>query len=113
MRHKLGYGKPLGLGSVVLLPVSMTLIDYSARYMSKGINKGKTIINGNDLWQFVYDQSDLFCDTKIVEIALEDLRRIWQWPPDADVRYNYPSKRDWFDTNASIGKRIADTRSAP
>ncbi len=111
MRHKLGYGKPLGLGTVALLPVSMTLIDYSVRYAHAGANKGKTIINGNDLWQFIYKQSDLFSDTKLVNIALEDLRRIWQWPP-ADVAYYYPSRR-WFDTLESVGKRIADTKNVP
>jgi len=113
MRHKLGYGKPLGLGTVALLPVSMTLIDYSVRYSRSGTNKGKTVIDGNDLWQFIYKQSDLFSDTTLANIAMEDLRRIWQWPPATDVAYYYPSKRDWFDKPESVGKRIADTKNVP
>lgn len=32
MRHKIGYDKPLGLGSVQLTPTRLTLIDYAARY---------------------------------------------------------------------------------
>ncbi len=113
MRHKLGYGKPLGLGTVALMPVSMTLIDYSARYTQPGTNKGKTTVSGDDVWQFIYKQSDLFYDTKLVTIAMEDLRRIWCWPPAAGVKYYYPSKRHWFDTKESIGKRIADTKNVP
>jgi hypothetical protein len=31
----------------------------------------------------------------------EDL--IWRWPDEPDVEYYYPSKRDWFDTEESIG----------
>src|SRR5439155_16098801 len=31
MRHKIGYAKPLGLGSMALKPTSMTLVDYSTR----------------------------------------------------------------------------------
>src|SRR6266568_681603 len=33
MRHKIGYGKPLGLGSIYLQPTALTLVDYSRRYM--------------------------------------------------------------------------------
>ena len=31
---------------------------------------------------------------------------------DPDVDYYYPSKRDWFDTEDSIGS-IADTKNVP
>jgi hypothetical protein len=44
---------------------------------------------------------------------MEDLRRIWRWPPEAGVSYYYPSKQKWFDTPASRGKRIRDTRNVP
>ncbi len=113
MRHKLGYGKPLGLGTVALLPKSLTLIDYNARYTQPAVNRGKTTIEGDALWHFIYDQSDIFSATKLVNIAMEDLRRIWKWMPEQGVEYYYPGKRDWFDTSASIGKRIADTRYVP
>lgn len=113
MRHKLGYGKPLGLGTVALMPRALTLIDYNARYTRPAANRGKTTIEGDDVWHFIYDQSDIFSDTTLVKIAMEDLRRIWKWLPDEDVEYYYPSKRDWFDKSESIGKRIADTRYVP
>ncbi len=41
MRHKIGYGKPMGLGSVELRPVSLTLVDYSTRYTSYWIARRK------------------------------------------------------------------------
>jgi len=42
-----------------------------------------------------------------------DLQRIWRWPPEPGVSYYYPSKQKWFDTPASRGKRIRDTRNVP
>ncbi|GAC1461907.1 MAG: hypothetical protein NVS4B12_08770 [Ktedonobacteraceae bacterium] len=113
MRHSLGYGKPLGLGAAALMPRSITLVDYRARYTQAGAAKGKTVIEGDDLWHFIYEQSDVFGEMKLASIALDDLRRIWLWPPDAEVDYYYPSKRDWFDTKESVGKRIADTKYVP
>lgn len=113
VRHQLGYGKPLGLGTVALWPTFLTLIDYNARYLRPSKDRGKTMLEGDDVWQFIYEQSDLFNDTKLVGGAMDDLRRIWQWPPNDEVEYYYPSKRDWFDTNESIGKRIADTKYVP
>src|SRR6202011_6018463 len=41
MRHKIGYGKPLGLGSVYLFPTHLTLVDYATRYTSPGAQRGK------------------------------------------------------------------------
>ena len=54
-----------------------------------------------------------FSQKYLVSIAMDDLRRIWRWPPDPDVDYDYPSKRDWFDTEDSRGKRIVDTKNVP
>ncbi len=113
MRHKIGYGKPLGLGSISLAPTSLTLIDYSKRYTQPGPERGKTILQGDELWDLLNQHIADFSRTRLVQIAMTDLRRIWHWPPDPDVNYYYPSKRDWFDTEDSIGKRIADTKNTP
>jgi len=113
MRHKIGYGKPLGLGSILLTPTSLTLIDYSKRYTQPGPERGKTILQGDELWDLLNQHIADFSRTRLVQIAMTDLRRIWHWPPDPDVNYYYPSKRDWFDTEDSIGKRIADTKNTP
>lgn len=113
MRHKIGYGKPLGLGSVYLDPTRLTLVDYSTRYTQRKEIPGKTVLEGNDMWDVLYRHIDDFSEKYLVQIAMDDLRRIWRWPPDPDVDYYYPSKRDWFDTPASRGKRIADTWNVP
>lgn len=113
MRHKIGYGKPMGLGSIYLVPTYLKLVDYTARYTQPGTGSGITEKAGDDLWPFIDAQLDAFYDKYLVQIAMDDLRRIWRWPPDPNVDYYYPSKRDWFDTPESIGKRIADTRNVP
>ncbi len=113
MHHKLGYGKPLGLGSVQLTPTSLTLVDYKTRYRQIGSNRGKTVLDGESLQQLRDELVNAFNQKQLVLIAIQDLQRIWQWPPEPDVDYYYPSKRDWFDTQESIGKRIADTRNVP
>lgn len=112
MRHKIGYAKPSGLGSIYLFPTSLTLVDYTSRYTQPGTNRGIQTFTDSDLWNLINDQLDTFYK-QLVFVALEDLRRIWLWPPNPDVDYYYPSKRDWFDTPESTGKRIADTKYVP
>jgi CRISPR/Cas system CSM-associated protein Csm3 (group 7 of RAMP superfamily) len=108
MRHKIGYGKPLGLGSVRLKPVKVTLIDYAARYTSAA-GRGKVEKQGDDLWYDVfYVHMDDFLEHHVVSMALDDLRRIWHWPPDPKVSYHYPDHA-WFTTPGNSTKRIAQT----
>jgi hypothetical protein len=113
MRHKIGYAKPLGLGSVQLTPISMTLIDYAARYQPGRAGKGITTFEGGNLGTKIYEQTDRFSATRLIPGAMDDLHYIWLWPPDPDMDYYYPSKNNWFDTPASNGKRIADTVNVP
>ena len=113
MRHKIGYGKPLGLGSISLVPTSLTLVDYSRRYTQPESDRGKTVLQGDELRQLLDQHIADFSRTQLVQVAMKDLRRIWRWPPDPNADYYYPSKRDWFDTEDSIGKRIADTKNVP
>lgn len=117
MRHKIGYGKPMGLGSVELRPINLTLVDYSTRYKSHGqpgTKGGKTEYQGDAMWtEVLYEHIDAFIERDLSRLAMDDLSRIWRWPPDPTVDYYYPSKRDWFDTEDSIGKRIADTKNVP
>jgi CRISPR/Cas system CSM-associated protein Csm3 (group 7 of RAMP superfamily) len=113
MRHKIGYGKPLGLGSIELRPTSLMLVDYSTRYTQTGAGRGKKIVEVDDVWNVIGGHIGEFSKAGLVHIAMEDLRRIWRWPSNPDVDYYYPSKRDWFDTEDSVGKRIADTRNVP
>ena len=113
MRHKIGYGKPLGLGSVYLQPTSLKLIDYSSRYTDWKSEQNKKPLEGDPMWQVLYKHIDDFSEKHLQTLAMEDLRRIWRWPPDPGVNYYYPSKREWFDREASKGKRIQDTRNVP
>ncbi|MDQ2904246.1 MAG: RAMP superfamily CRISPR-associated protein [Chloroflexota bacterium] len=111
MRHKIGYGKPSGLGSVYLQPTALTLVDYATRYTRPAAERGITEYQGDAMWNLLYDHIDNFTDKYLVAIAMDDLRRIWRWPPEPGVEYAYPSKRDWFDTSEGRGKRIRDTRN--
>ena len=111
MRHKIGYAKPLGLGSVHLVPTSLTLIDYTQRYTQSGAGRGKTVYEGDSFTALRNSLVNDLARSQLVQVAMTDLRRIWRWPADATVKYSYPSKNDWFDTDKSIGKHIADTRT--
>lgn len=114
MRHKIGYGKPSGLGSISLQPTSLTLIDYAARYTQSSSERGKTELEGESMWNVLNKHIDDFTQqNRLQTLAMDDLRRIWRWPVESGTQYYYPSKRDWFDTPASKGKRIADTRNVP
>jgi CRISPR/Cas system CSM-associated protein Csm3 (group 7 of RAMP superfamily) len=107
MRHKIGYAKPLGLGSIQLKPTKLTLIDYATRYSERG-NNGKTILEGDDVWYTIDDHTDPFKQHTFVQDAMNDLRYIWAWPPDETISYSYPRK-DWFSREGR-GKRIEATR---
>lgn len=113
MRHKIGYGKPLGLGSIYLQPTALTLVDYSTRYTRTAGGRGITSLQDNGMWNAFYEHIDNFTQKHLVPIAMDDLRRIWRWPSEPGVDYYYPSKRDWFDTPDSRGKHIKDTRNVP
>lgn len=113
MRHKIGYGKPLGLGSIELRPTSLTLVDYASRYTRRGARQENTALTGDELWDTIYRYADDFAQSAMSDLAMEDLRRIWRWPPEPGEAYYYPSKQYWFDTSASRGKRIRDTRNVP
>lgn len=113
MRHKIGYGKPLGLGSVHLQPVELTLIDYAARYDPAAAGGGKAVLQGDEMKQEIDRHVAAFRRDHLAAVAWGDLQRIWRWKPDPDVDYYYPSKSAWFDTDESKGKRIADTRNVP
>ncbi|HEY1350600.1 MAG TPA: RAMP superfamily CRISPR-associated protein [Ktedonobacteraceae bacterium] len=112
-RHKIGYGKPLGLGSIELRPTSLTLIDYASRYTRRGARQEQRPLTGEAMWDKIYTHADSFTQGPMSAMAMEDLRRIWRWPPESGVTYYYPSKQYWFDTPASKGKRIRDTTNVP
>lgn len=92
MRHKIGYAKPAGLGSVHVQLTSVELIDYTARY--RGSGSGLERYEGEALQQYLDGQTRSY--TTDTSDTLQDLRRIWGWPPNRKVHYSYPD-RNWFN----------------
>lgn len=115
MRHKMGYGKPLGLGSVQLAPTGLTLVDYSTRYSAFRSGRGMTTYNADEVADLIDEQwasLDPHIHTAITRFcsypSIAHLQRIWQWPPDNSVEYCYPSQ-GWFKSHPTA--RIAETRN--
>ena len=94
MRHKLGYGKPAGLGSVRLEITKLTLIDYGKRYTT---NQGVTAYQETGLATYLSTQTHGYMGNTSSS-TLNALRRIWRWDPNSTTTYGYPDQ-DWFNTN--------------
>lgn len=101
MRHKIGYGKPAGLGSVRFEIAKLKLIDYAYRYRD---NQGITEYVGNELATYLSMQIQPFKDDT-ASLTLNALRRIWRWDPGDTTTYRYPDQK-WFNENPTepIGK---------
>ena len=96
MRHKLGYGKPAGLGSVRFEITKLSLIDYASRYKA---NQEAEYVEESRLEAYLSQQTQSFrCNT--TSPTLNALRRIWQWIPDpnSQTQYRYPGQA-WFSAN--------------
>src|SRR5262249_26552549 len=99
MRHKMGYAKPAGLGSIAVTVQWLETVDYLTRYRAGGggiqryTGEALTTLLQTTLAPYVNDMTSP---------TLQDLRRIWQWPAVHEQRY--PSQ-DWFKTypTAPIG----------
>jgi len=92
MRHKLGYAKPAGLGSVHVQLTALEFVDHLARYRAGG--GGITRYDGQALHTEIAYRTEAYT-TNRASITLNDLRRIWHWPPDESITYRYPSQ-EWF-----------------
>lgn len=113
MRHKIGYGKPIGLGSIHMELTELCLVDYATRYTAFGSGRGISRYSTDELTNLVNDQMASFDEHVNAawhrfyeQPALDHLHTIWEWQPDSLVVYSYPS-RDWFDAHPQA--RIADT----
>jgi len=94
MRHKIGYAKPAGLGSVRIELKELMLVDYKQRYTTG--TGGKTVHVDIALKNFVAQQVQHFTSNQQSH-TLNDLRRIWQWPPQYKIAY---PDQQWFETNS-------------
>jgi CRISPR/Cas system CSM-associated protein Csm3 (group 7 of RAMP superfamily) len=109
MRHKIGYGKPMGLGSVQFKPTMLTRVDYARRYTVEGVRNGGSKaepLEENDLQTFIDAHIQQYAPRFLSQLAMADLRRIWHWPVSTNVKYEYPDQA-WFHKNSAV--RIAQT----
>lgn len=105
MRHKIGYGKPIGLGSIRIDPTKLCLVDYSTRYTASRANRGITEYGLDEVTALVEEQM-VSLDPQVQAVwnrfqaqpSLQQLYTIWQWLPDSTVKYVYP-KQSWFKDN--------------
>ncbi len=95
MRHKVGYAKPSGLGSVKIGITRIRLVDYAVRYTSP--NRGITDYAGQSLTNYIAGQIQPF--TGNTSQTLNELRRIWRWDANGTTEYRYPTT-DWFRNNS-------------
>jgi len=91
LRHKVGYAKPAGLGSIHVQVTRLVRWRDSARYTGGRVET----YEGEMLHAFVNQHiAPYVADT--TSVMLQDLRRIWRWPPTGT--YRYPG-RNWFAAN--------------
>lgn len=86
--HKLGMGKPIGMGSAQIEIVQWQRLDRSARYRTLGGGvypplEGKALAAELALWLRPYWESQAE--------NLQDLRELWRYDHGYDVRYALPS----------------------
>jgi CRISPR/Cas system CSM-associated protein Csm3 (group 7 of RAMP superfamily) len=102
IRHKIGYGKPCGLGSAHFQVTKLTLIDYANRYTT---NRGITEHTGESLADHLSHQTRRFT-SDTTSATLNALRRIWRWDANDTTNYRYPTQA-WFSANPTT--RIGGT----
>ena len=95
MRHKLGYGKPAGFGSVHFEITKLTLIDYASRYTA---DQGAERVEERRLEAYLSQQTQSFRNNT-TSATLNALRRIWRWDPNDNTEYRYPDQA-WFKANS-------------
>jgi len=106
MRHKIGYAKSAGLGTIRIDLTQLVLVDYQNRYLRQ---EGTQTLTGQMLQDYLQGQTQLLANNQSNTFAA--LRRIWKWPPrECPTGYGYPT-REWFNANPAAS--IADSWNAP
>lgn len=91
LRHKLGYAKPAGLGSVHMQLRRLVRWRESVRYTG-----GQVETYEGEMLHALVNQHIAPYVIDTASVTLQDLRRIWRWPPTGT--YRYPN-RNWFRAN--------------
>ena len=103
MCHKIGMGKPVGLGSIKIRIEEIVLYDLKERYKSIGSSsetrEGTEILKGEDKDKFVKDKTKTYRANNAQNLL--DLRRIWKFDPNDRTDYRYPTT-DWFNSNSQV-----------
>lgn len=102
--HKLGYGKPAGLGSVKISLTKLEIMDYEKRY-TVGFGKGVHTYEGDELGDYLVRQRAA-CLPRLSSMTLQDLRRIWKCSGRKDLQY--PSWQ-WFQDPENASKGLSET----
>jgi CRISPR/Cas system CSM-associated protein Csm3 (group 7 of RAMP superfamily) len=93
--HKVGMGKPIGLGSAKIEIASLTVLDRNARYHQLG-GGWEQPLTGPALADFLTPRLAPYQNS--VTDNLQDLHRILRWDPNAPDNIQYPDQQ-WFKDN--------------
>lgn len=97
MCHKVGMGKPVGLGSAKIELTQWQQHDVQMRYVHLG--EGITLLQTDALTGEIERWTKRYHEFYALWIdSLNDLRRIWRWDPNADTDIKYPTQQ-WFRNN--------------
>lgn len=100
LAHKIGWGKPMGFGSVRIEVDAIEEMDLQARY--RGGSKSTVHYSGTDAVSRVQKLTDSFCqDNSEVMQALSNLFAYSGPQEGEDVTWAYPTY-DWFQRNSQV-----------
>ena len=103
MRHKLGYAKPLGLGSC---RIDLNKIEYFAapakRFSSLGQTEN-TVCEGDTLKTLIKSLTQRFVSD--TSVTMQQVRKIMVWDENDPRDFAYP-KNHWFDNASNSGKAL-------
>jgi hypothetical protein len=102
LRHKMSYGKPVGLGSV---RVAIDHIEFHPALAAA--DRTRQRLEGVELGRYLDQHTERFRARN--DPTLSAFRRIWHWPPAPGVTYRYPS-REWFRAHPTAP--LAETGAA-
>ena len=97
MRHKLGYAKPAGLGSVEINLTRVEITDDAVSRYRSG-SQGSKIYQDTELRDFLDSHTAPYANDSS-SATLQDLRRIWAWPGRSDLQY---PARHWFNDHGDV-----------
>lgn len=101
LRHKLGYGKPLGMGSVHIAITKMALIGDMVQRYSK--LKPPEDITEEALKEIIKDKTKTF--RADCSLTMTQLRRMLLWNEAESKRFHYPSF-NWFRSPGNSNKKL-------